>query len=88
MCCVDVSSLQQPDGSFVGDVWGEVDTRFSYVALNALMVLGHMELIDVNKAVEFIARCRNFDGGFGAVPGKPHTLTPFISSDAESIWCM
>jgi prenyltransferase beta subunit len=23
----DVTSLQQPDGSFAGDVWGEIDTR-------------------------------------------------------------
>lgn len=27
-----VRSLQQPDGSFVGDPWGEVDTRFTYCA--------------------------------------------------------
>jgi hypothetical protein len=26
-------------------------------------------LNDVPKAVEFVVRCRNFDGGFGAVPG-------------------
>ena len=25
--CADVSKLQQPDGSFAGDTWGEVDTR-------------------------------------------------------------
>jgi geranylgeranyl transferase type-2 subunit beta len=24
---IDVVSLQQPDGSFLGDKWGEVDTR-------------------------------------------------------------
>jgi prenyltransferase beta subunit len=23
----DISGLQQPDGSFVGDKWGETDTR-------------------------------------------------------------
>lgn len=66
-----ISSLQLPDGSFVGDKWGEVDTRFSYCALNALAVMGklHSGVIDVDKAVDFIVRCRNFDGGFGAVPG-------------------
>ena len=31
-----VGSLQQPDGSFYGDKWGEVDTRFSYCALSIL----------------------------------------------------
>ena len=36
-----VASLQQADGSFTGDEWGEVDTRFSYCALAALSVLGY-----------------------------------------------
>jgi geranylgeranyl transferase type-2 subunit beta len=76
-----VAALQQPDGSFVGDQWGEVDTRFSYCALNALALLGPSATarIDVPKAVEFVARCRNFDGGFGAVPGA--------ESHAGQIFC-
>ena len=28
-----VAGLQQEDGSFFGDEWGEIDTRFSYCAL-------------------------------------------------------
>ena len=28
-----VAALQRADGSFQGDEWGEVDTRFSYCAL-------------------------------------------------------
>jgi geranylgeranyl transferase type-2 subunit beta len=35
----DVTSLQLPDGSFAGDRWGEVDTRFSYCALLTLSLL-------------------------------------------------
>ena len=27
MLHADVQSLQQPDGSFAGDAWGEIDTR-------------------------------------------------------------
>ena len=65
----DVSSLQQPDGSFAGDAWGEVDTRFSYCALLCLSILDRMDSIDVAKAVQFIVRCKNFDGGFGCTPG-------------------
>lgn len=34
-----VTSLQQPDGSFHGDQWGEVDTRFSLCALACLALL-------------------------------------------------
>ncbi len=35
-----VASLQQPDGSVAGDEWGEIDTRFTYCALNCLALLG------------------------------------------------
>ncbi len=53
-----VAGLQQPDGSFFGDKWGEVDTRFSYCALSALALLGKLNdgLINKEKAVEFILR--------------------------------
>ena len=65
----DVASLQRPDGSFAGDAWGEVDTRFSYCALATAALLGRLEELDVPAAVAFLAACRNFDGGFGATPG-------------------
>lgn len=53
-----VSSLQQPDGSFFGDEWGEVDTRFSYCALSSMAILGQLDSgkIDVKKAGEFVGR--------------------------------
>ncbi|RYH32073.1 hypothetical protein EON65_01275 [archaeon] len=53
-----VKSLQQPDGSFAGDKWGEIDTRFSYCALSILSLLGclHDGTIDVKKAVDFVSR--------------------------------
>jgi geranylgeranyl transferase type-2 subunit beta len=35
-----VSQLQKPDGSFAGDQWGEIDTRFTYCALSTLSLLG------------------------------------------------
>lgn len=34
-----VQDRQQPDGSFTGDVWGEVDTRFSFCAVATLSLL-------------------------------------------------
>ena len=53
-----VCSLQQPDGSFFGDEWGEVDTRFSYCALSSMAILGQLDdgKIDVKKAGEFVGR--------------------------------
>jgi len=70
-----VASLQRPDGSFMGDEWGEVDTRFVYCALNCLSLLGRLPAkegganVNVEKAVEYLLLCRNFDGSFGCVPG-------------------
>lgn len=53
-----VISLQQEDGSFFGDKWGEVDTRFSYCAISCLSILGKKEKFhtEVNKAAEFVLR--------------------------------
>jgi geranylgeranyl transferase type-2 subunit beta len=67
---VVIANLQNKDtGAFAGDEWGEEDTRFVYGALNAMSLLQLMSMIDVDKAVEYIAACENFDGGFGSSPG-------------------
>ena len=65
-----IQGLQQEDGSFHGDKWGEVDNRFSFCAVACLNLMGKLEAIDVAKAVEFVCSCRNFDGGFGSKPGS------------------
>jgi len=74
-----VASLQQSDGSFTGDKWGEVDTRFSFCAVATLALLKRMEAIDVDKAVAFVESCKNFDGGFGS--------RPLSESHAGLIYC-
>lgn len=53
-----ISTLQQEDGSFFGDKWGEVDTRFSYCSVSSLALLGLLQrnYINVEKAAEFIAK--------------------------------
>jgi len=80
---VFVASLQQADGSFAGDVWGEIDTRFSYCALSTLSILGLLNnddpMIDVDLAAKYVVSCRNFDGGFGCIPGA--------ESHAGQIFC-
>lgn len=81
-----VASKQQPDGSFAGDEWGEIDTRFSYIALSCLSLLGRLDAVDVDKAVDFILRCQNFDGAFGVVPGtESHSGQTFCCIGALSI---
>lgn len=63
-------SLFDPEtGSFSGDEWGEIDTRFSYCAVASLALLGQLDALDQSLAAEYIGRCRNFDGGFGMVQG-------------------
>lgn len=64
-----ILSLQQPSGVFAGDMYGEIDNRFLYTAVNALSLLGRLHELDVEKTVSYIRRCKNFDGGFGAVIG-------------------
>ncbi|CAD0096133.1 unnamed protein product, partial [Aureobasidium mustum] len=65
-----IASLQKPEnGTFAGDQWGETDTRFLYGAFNALSLLGLMHLVDVDKAIEHVQSCANFDGGYGTGPG-------------------
>lgn len=67
---IDIANLQDRNtGSFVGDEWGETDTRFLYGALNALSLLHLLSLVDVPKAVAYVQACANFDGGYGTSPG-------------------
>jgi len=76
-----IVGLQHEDGSVMGDKWGEIDTRFSYCAIQALAIIdrlpasmvskpinaeGETKRFDVPLAVSFVAACKNFDGGFGA----------------------
>ena len=42
-----IKSLQLPDGSFSGDKWGEVDTRFCYCAISCLSLMGRLDEIDL-----------------------------------------
>ncbi len=44
--------------------------RFSYCALLCLSIMGRTSAVDVPAALRFIARCKNFDGGFGCTPGR------------------
>ncbi|KAF2092785.1 type II protein geranylgeranyltransferase beta subunit [Rhizodiscina lignyota] len=65
-----IANLQDRDtGTFNGDGWGEKDTRFLFNALLALSLLGMMHLVDVQKGVEYVQSCANFDGGYGTGPG-------------------
>ena len=89
-----IASLQQPNGTFAGDGWGETDTRFLYGALNALSLLNLLpsqqpdqpHLINVSAATDYLKACQNFDGGFGVAPGaESHSGQIFTCLAALSI---
>lgn len=70
----------------MGDRWGETDTRFLYGALNALSLLGLLDLVDIPKAVSYIQSCENFDGAYGVTPGaESHSGQVFTCVGALTI---
>ncbi|KAJ7499100.1 rab geranylgeranyltransferase [Mycena latifolia] len=81
-----VLSLQQPSGVFAGDSFGEIDTRFTYIAINALSLLGCLDQLDKDKTVGYIKQCRNFDGGFGnCIGAESHAGQVFVCVAALAI---
>ena len=64
------------DGSVSGDSFGESDTRFSYILLSTLTLLGKMDSLralhdgkGLDLVVDNVRRSMNFDGAFGSGPG-------------------
>ncbi|WFD31268.1 protein geranylgeranyltransferase type II [Malassezia sp. CBS 17886] len=81
-----VVSMQQGDGSFQGDRWGETDTRFLYCAVSALAHLDALHRIDHAHTAAWVMRCANFDGGFGTTEGaESHAAQVFTCVAALSV---
>ncbi|CAE7028634.1 rabggtb [Symbiodinium microadriaticum] len=81
-----IAGLQQNDGSFAGDHWGEVDVRFAYCALSALTILDALDSIDVDACVGWILRCMNYEGSFGPVPrAESHAAYVFCAVQALAL---
>lgn len=74
-----IKGLQNANGSFNGDEFGEIDTRFVYTAISSLSILGELTEEIVSPSVDFIMKCENFDGGFGMLPGaESHAAHCFV----------
>ncbi len=66
-----IAALQNDDGSFNGDPWGEVDVRFSFCAIASLALLKRLDAINLDRAVDFVMQCYNdIDGAFGCRPNS------------------
>ena len=64
-----LSSLQNEDGSFRNDeITKDNDTKFTYCVVCALSLLNRMDLINQEKADDWLLKCENFDHSFGAFP--------------------
>ncbi|BEJ13839.1 hypothetical protein CspHIS471_0310130 [Cutaneotrichosporon sp. HIS471] len=69
-------SLVGADGRVAGDEFGERDTRFSYILVSALSLLGRLDALEAARegkgrklVLDNIVGSMNFDGAFGAEPG-------------------
>jgi prenyltransferase beta subunit len=65
---------QSPNGAFGEYPGGPADVLNTYLAVNALDLLGQSDFGDVSAAVAYLRACQNTDGGFGVVPGFPSDL--------------
>lgn len=51
-----------------------------------LSILNRLDAIDADRAVAFVRQCRNFDGGFGNVPGgESHAGQVFVCVGALAL---
>ncbi|RKP36320.1 protein geranylgeranyltransferas-like protein type I beta subunit [Dimargaris cristalligena] len=63
--------LQQPNGGIVPHPYSaECDIRFLYCACVICHLLDDWSGFDSDRAVEFIRRCQNYDGGIATSPGE------------------
>lgn len=65
-------AAQQPDGGFP-NADGKSDLASTYRVMRAFMML--KEKPDLARVDQFISKCRNADGGYGATPGQPSTTS-------------
>lgn len=82
-----IISLIKENGAVAGDSWGEEDTRFVYCAVSGLSLLGSLNKFTfIDKTLEYIQSCCNFDGGYGSMPGaESHAGQVFCCVGALSI---
>lgn len=76
-----VHDLQQPDGCFLSTPgWTEHDVRFTYCAFAIAYMLNDWTIFDMDKAIEYIGRCQNYEGAFAQEPE--------LESHAGSTYCV
>lgn len=64
-----IVSLQQSEGGFASDEFGEDDIRHTYAAVASLHLLGSLDRIDTALTINHIVHCQTIDGAFATRPG-------------------
>jgi protein farnesyltransferase subunit beta len=64
-----LSKMKQPNGSFTVHEDGESDVRGSYCAIAVANLTNILTAELQNETANFLIKCQNYEGGFGAVPG-------------------
>lgn len=80
-----LGSGQQADGGFAKTDAKGSDLETSYRVMRAFMLLKEKPK-DVAKLKEFIAKCRNKDGGYGVAPGLPSNLSGTYFASIVLYW--
>jgi geranylgeranyl transferase type-2 subunit beta len=69
-------SLVNPDGTVAGDQFGESDSRFTYILVQCLSLIGKLDALDElydgkgrELVLDNLVGCMNFDSAFGTEPG-------------------
>jgi hypothetical protein len=78
-----LQAAQTPDGGFAG-MGSAGDLSATYRITRALYMLKAKP--DIARLREFIGKCRNEDGGYGAAPGKPSTASATYNAAIVSSW--
>jgi hypothetical protein len=76
---------QRADGGFGKAEAKDSDPETTYRVMRAFSLLKEKPK-DVAKLHEFVARCRNSDGGYGPAPGKPSTVSGTYYAAVVGYW--
>lgn len=76
---------QRPDGGFGKAEAKDSDPETTYRVMRAFHLLKESPK-DVAKLKEFVAKCRNPDGGYGPAPGQPSTVSGTYYAAVIGYW--
>ena len=84
--CLDMWTLQQPNGSFSASRNGnESDMRFLYCACAISHIVDDWSGINIESAVRYVLSCVTYEGGISLTPGKCEAILSTIPTPLSSV---